>query len=77
MGCYHIRHEDTNSGSRLKGSFSPLKAKAWVIWRRMFGECVGEPCAALHSNYARLRGAVAASIHRRKVPELSFQAMRE
>jgi ribosome-binding factor A len=32
--------------------------------------------AALHGNYARLRGAVAASIHRRKTPELTFRVVR-
>jgi ribosome-binding factor A len=31
---------------------------------------------ALHASYARLRGDVAASIHRRKTPELSFRVMR-
>jgi ribosome-binding factor A len=32
--------------------------------------------AALHASYVRLRGAIAASIHRRKTPELSFQVLR-
>src|SRR6516225_7205930 len=32
--------------------------------------------AALHGHYAKLRGEVAASIHRRKTPELSFQVLR-
>jgi ribosome-binding factor A len=31
--------------------------------------------AALHGNHARLRGVVAASIHRRKTPELCFQVV--
>ena len=31
---------------------------------------------ALHASYAKLRGEVAASIHRRKTPELSFQVVR-
>ena len=35
-----------------------------------------EILAALHGQYAKLRGAIAASIHRRKTPELSFQVMR-
>jgi ribosome-binding factor A len=32
--------------------------------------------AALHGHHAKLRGEVAASIHRRKTPELSFQVLR-
>jgi ribosome-binding factor A len=32
--------------------------------------------AALQGYYARLRGEIAASIHRRKTPELSFQVLR-
>jgi hypothetical protein len=32
--------------------------------------------AALHDCYAKLRGEVAASIHRRKAPELTFQVLR-
>jgi ribosome-binding factor A len=32
--------------------------------------------AALHASYTRLRGAIAASIHRRKTPELSFLVVR-
>ena len=31
--------------------------------------------AALHDSYARLRALVAASIHRKKTPELSFQVL--
>ena len=31
---------------------------------------------ALHVRYAKLRGEVAVSIHRRKTPELSFQVVR-
>jgi ribosome-binding factor A len=31
---------------------------------------------ALHGHYAQLRGAVAASIHRKKTPELTFHVVR-
>lgn len=36
-----------------------------------------EVVAALHGHYARLRGAIATSIYRRKTPELTFQVLRD
>jgi ribosome-binding factor A len=35
----------------------------------------GEVLTALHSAYAKLRGAVAAAIHRKKTPELAFHVV--
>ena len=37
---------------------------------------IADVLAALHGNYAKVRAEVAASIHRRKTPELSFRVLR-
>jgi ribosome-binding factor A len=37
---------------------------------------VAEVLAALHERYTQLRGEVAAAIHRKKTPQLSFEVIR-
>lgn len=39
-------------------------------------EAAANVLASLHGNYAKLRGAIAVSIHRRKTPELAFRVVR-
>ena len=39
-------------------------------------QTMADVLTALRGNYARLRAGIAASIHRRKTPELSFQVVR-
>ena len=55
---------------------APDSSRLLVMFVYHGPEAVAEVLAALHGSYAKLRSAVAASIHRRKTPELSFEVLR-
>ena len=55
---------------------APNSSRMLVTFFYHGSETVADVLTALHGNYARLRAGIAASIHRRKTPELTFDFLR-